>query len=60
MILTKHPVTQLTIPAGYRSPLTTLYTLESLLHLELVRTGPTPVLLRELASVESRLNGGRR
>ena len=60
MILTKHPITQLTIPAGDRSPLTTLYALESRLHLELIRTGPTPALLRELASVEARLNGGGR
>jgi hypothetical protein len=39
-----------------RSPLPSLYALESRLHLELVRSGPTPSLLRALAMVESRLN----
>jgi hypothetical protein len=45
---------------GDRTSTTSLYSLEARLHLELIRTGPTPTLLREVALVNARLNGGER
>lgn len=45
---------------GDRTVTTGLYLLEAQLHLELVRRGPSPALLRALAAVDARLNGGAR
>lgn len=60
MLHPKTPATQPSTPPGDRSPLTALYTREAELHLQLIRSRPTPALLREIAAVQARLNRGAR